>query len=285
MKTICLTTFHLIIAVIIPCLPDGTRRLVAENLMIKQQLIVMKRSKPSAQGLSAIQRFLFSFFSTIMLRRRMTSAAVILSPATILKFHRALVKRKYSRLFANKSKTRKKPGPKGPSNEVIRAVLDINANNPSYGYPRIADMINNTFGLDIEKDVVRRILAKHDRPERGAPTIPSWQAFIGQTKDSLWTLDLFRCESIFLRSHWVLAVMDICTRKVIGFAVHEGPVDGFALRCMFTKVISGREPRYICHDNDPLFHSWWWQSLAGCLFHGDESREIWSIPYTPVSNP
>ena len=79
--------------------------------------------------------------------------------------------------------------------------------------------------------------------------------------------------------------MDICTRKVIGFAVHEGPVDGFALRCMFAKVISGREPRYICHDNDPLFHSWWWQSLAGCLFHGDESREIWSVPYTPVSNP
>jgi hypothetical protein len=28
---------------------------------------------------------------------------------------------------------------------------------------------------------------------------------------------------------------------------------------MFAKAISGREPPYICHDHDPLFHSWWWQ--------------------------
>ena len=39
-------------------------------------------------------------------------------------------------------------------------------------------------------------------------------------KDSLWGMDLFRCESATLRTHWVLVVMDQYTRRIIGFGVH-----------------------------------------------------------------
>jgi hypothetical protein len=35
-------------------------------------------------------------------------------------------------------------------------------------------------------------------------------------KDSLWSVDLFRCESILLRSHWVMVVMDVFTRRIPG---------------------------------------------------------------------
>jgi hypothetical protein len=38
-------------------------------------------------------------------------------------------------------------------------------------------------------------------------------------KDSLWSVDLFRCESILLRSQWVMVVMDVFTRRIIGFGV------------------------------------------------------------------
>jgi len=64
-----------------------------------------------------------------------------------------------------------------------------------------------------------RVLAKHDRP---APvgTGPSWLSFIGHSTDSLWSADLFRCESIALRSDWVLVVMDQFTRRLIGFGMH-----------------------------------------------------------------
>jgi transposase InsO family protein len=48
-------------------------------------------------------------------------------------------------------------------------------------------------------------------------------------KDSLWSVDLFRCESIMLRTYWVLAVMDQFTRRIIGFGIHAGDVDGTAL--------------------------------------------------------
>ena len=45
---------------------------------------------------------------------------------------------------------------------------------------------------------------------------PSWLTFIGHAKDSLWSLDLFRCETVALRTYWVLVVMDQYTRRVIG---------------------------------------------------------------------
>ena len=46
---------------------------------------------------------------------------------------------------------------------------------------------------------------------------PSWLTVLGHAKDSLWSLDLFRCESALLRTHWVLVVMDQCTRRIVGF--------------------------------------------------------------------
>jgi len=55
---------------------------------------------------------------------------------------------------------------------------------------------------------------------------PSWLTFIGHAKDSLWSIDLFRCESILLSTHWVLVLMDQFTQRIIGFGVHAGDVDG-----------------------------------------------------------
>ncbi len=73
--------------------------------------------------------------------------------------------------------------------------------------------------------------------------------FIGHTKDSLWSVDLFRCESITLKMHRVLVVMDQSTRRIIGFAVHAGYVDGVALCRMFNKAIARMGvPKHLSSD-------------------------------------
>jgi hypothetical protein len=66
-------------------------------------------------------------------------------------------------------------------------------------------------------------------------------------KDNLRSMDLFRCESATLRSHWVLVVMDQYTRRIIGFGVHAGTVDGVALCRMFNCAIRGHRwlPKYL----------------------------------------
>ena len=122
--------------------------------------------------------------------------------------------------------------------------------------------ITDTFGIDINKDLVRRVLDKHYRPiPSGAG--PSWLTFLGHTKDSLWSIDLFRCESILLNSHWVLVVMDQFTRRIIGFGVHAGDVDGIALCRMFNSAISNQDaPHYLSSDNDPLFRYQRWKAAA-----------------------
>jgi putative transposase len=123
--------------------------------------------------------------------------------------------------------------------------------NPNWGCPRIAQQMALAFHIQIDKDVVRRILARHYRP--GQPSGgPSWLTFLGHMKDSLWSMDLFRCESATLRTHWVLVVMDQYTRRIIGFGVHAGTVDGVALCRMFNCAIRGQRwlPKYVSSDND-----------------------------------
>ena len=84
----------------------------------------------------------------------------------------------------------KKPGPKGPSEALIRAIVALKSRNPRFGWPRIARIISRTFGVDIDKNVVRRVLANYYRPAPGGQG-PSWLSFIGHMTDSLWSVDLF----------------------------------------------------------------------------------------------
>ena len=145
-----------------------------------------------------------------------------------------------------------------------------------------SQQISHAFGVDIDKDVVRRVLAKHYRPGNPGTLGPSWLTFIGHVKDSLWSLDLFRCESILLRSHWVLVVMDVFTRRIIGFGVERAYINGVSVCRMFNHAVAGRPlPKHVSIDHDPLFRFHRWLANLRIL----EIEEIKSVPYAPVSHP
>jgi hypothetical protein len=98
----------------------------------------------------------------LMRPSRLVRFAIVLKPATLFRLHRALKTRKYRLLFS--PTVRKKPGPRGPSQHVMAAVVDMKQRNPTWGCPRIAQQIALAFGVPINKDVVRRILAARYRP-------------------------------------------------------------------------------------------------------------------------
>jgi len=50
---------------------------------------------------------------------------------------------------------------------VIRAIVELKSRNPRFGCPRIARIISQTFGIDIDKNVVYRVPAKHHRSAPG----------------------------------------------------------------------------------------------------------------------
>ena len=260
--------------------PGGLKAVLAENLLIKQQLLVMTRSRYRAPALSSVDRICLGWLSLFIIPRRLLLAAVVIKPSTLLKFHQALIKRKYRLLFS--ARPGRQPGPEGPSAELIRAIVAIKQRNPRFGCPRIALLISNVFGVPVDKDIVRRVLAKHYRPDPASGGGPSWLSFIGHMKDSLWSVDLFRCESIRLQTHWVLVVMDQFSRRIIGFAVQAGDVEGPALCRMFSQAISGiGTPKYLSSNNDPLFTFQRWRANLRIL--GVE--ELKSIPYVPISHP
>jgi len=259
--------------------PGGVRSVIAESVLIWHQLLILNRGRKRAPNLRAGDRIIAGLCTLFIRRARILRSAIVLKPSTLLTLHQVLTSRKYRLLFS--SKCGRRPGPKGPTKELIDAVVETKRRNPTWGCPRIAQQIALAFGVEIDKDVVRRILADRFRPESNAGG-PSWLTFLGHTKDSLWSCDLFRCESATLSTYWVLVVMDQFTRRIVGFGVHRGIVDGTALCRMFQRAICGRGlPQYLSSDHDPLYRFHQWQANLRVL----EVTEIKTVPYVPLSHP
>jgi len=134
--------------------PSGARAIVADSLLMKQQLLVINRSRQRAPNLTPIDRILLGFWSLFLNPHHIQPTAVTLRASTLLKLHDILKKRKYRLLYT--ARKTGKPGPKGPSQELIDAFVELKMRNTRFGCSRIAQEINKAFGVDIDKDGVRR---------------------------------------------------------------------------------------------------------------------------------
>ncbi len=280
MRDLLLLAIHLLVTLAKFLGPGGVRRVAAESLLLKHQLLISNRSRQRAPNLTTLDRLVLGLTTLFVRPHRIPKLSASLKPATLFKFHKALVHRKYRLLFSS-SYRRRKPGPKGPSAQLIAAIVEMKHRNPKFGSVRLAQQIAHAFGIEIDKDVVRRVLAKHFRPEPGADG-PSWLTLIAHAKDSVWSVDLFRVKSILLRSHWVMLVMDVFTRRIIGFGIAPACIDGVSVCRMFNCAIVGQpKPKYLSTDHDPLFRFHRWLANLRVL----EVEEIKSVPYAPVSHP
>jgi transposase InsO family protein len=279
MRDVLILFVHLIVTLARLAGPGGLRSVVAESMLLRHQLLVLNRGRKRAPNLRAADRIIAGLCTLFMRKARVLRSAIVPKPATLLHFHSLLSKRKYRLLFSPKRGRR--PGPKGPDKDLIDAVVAMKLRNPGWGCPRIAQQIALAFGIEIDKDVVRRILSVHYRPQPGSGG-PSWLTFLGHVKDSLWSCDLFRCESAVLRTYWVLVVMDQFTRRIIGFGVHTGIVDGAALCRMFQRATRRQGlPKYLSTDHDPLYRFHQWQANLRVV----EVTEIKTVPRVPLSHP
>ena len=256
MRDLLVLFVHLVVTTVRLMRPGGARAIVAESLLLKQQLLIATRSRRRAPDLRPLDRIVAGLCAGLVRRARLHRCVIVLKPATILRFQRLLVRRKYRELFS--SKRRGRPGPKGPSAESIAAIVEMKRRNPRFGYQRIADQVALAFDVPVDKHLVRRVLARHYRPDPGSGA-PSWLTFLGHSKDSLWSVDPFRCESLILRTHWVMVVLDQYTRRIVGFAVCQGSPDGPTVcRMLFHIICGSAPPTYLSSDHDPLFeyHRW-----------------------------
>lgn len=80
--------------------PGGVKTMAAENIILRQQLITLSRRHKRMSKLTTSDRILFGFLSSLISPKRLNKIAILIKPATILKFHQALVNKKYQILFS-----------------------------------------------------------------------------------------------------------------------------------------------------------------------------------------
>ena len=90
MKDLLILLVHLLTTIAKLLGPGGARTVVADSLLMKQQLLVIHRSRRRAPNLSTLDRFLFGFCSLFLDPRHIQRAAVIIQPSTLFKFHNLL---------------------------------------------------------------------------------------------------------------------------------------------------------------------------------------------------
>jgi putative transposase len=113
--------FHLLATVARLAGPGGARSVVAESVLVKQQLSILNRSRKPHPISASLIASSPAYVRSLCALAGLVRFAILLKPSTLLRLHRALTKRKYRLLLS--SKVRTKPSPKGPTQEVVAAVV------------------------------------------------------------------------------------------------------------------------------------------------------------------
>ena len=113
MRDLAVLFLHLLVTVARLAGPGGARSVVAESVLVKHQLLILNRSRKRSPSLRTSDRVVAGLCALFTHPGRLIRSAIVLKPSTVLRLHRALIQRKYRRLFSSKRPTR--PGPKGPS--------------------------------------------------------------------------------------------------------------------------------------------------------------------------
>src|ERR1700730_4377922 len=104
MRDLAVLFLHLLVTVARLAGPGGARSVVAESVLVKQQLLILNRSRQRSPHFRLTDRIVVGVCALLMRPGRLIRSAIVLKPSTLLSLHRALTKRKYRLLFSPKGR-------------------------------------------------------------------------------------------------------------------------------------------------------------------------------------
>jgi putative transposase len=217
-----------------------------ELLVLRHQLVVLRRQTGRPSLRPADRAFLAALARVLPRRRRQ---GLFVTPQTLLRWHRELVRRKWAQ-------PRGKPGRPAVDPEVRELVLRLARENPRWGYPRIAGELLK-LGRRVSASTVRRLLLAAGLEPAPRREVPNWRDFLRQQAASMLACDFFTVETISLRRFYVLFFIELRSRCV-HFAGCTANPDGRwttqqARQLAWSLSERATPARFLIHDRDGKF--------------------------------
>jgi putative transposase len=213
-----------------------------ENLFLRYQLSVLQRQTKRPK-FSALDRSILALLTRSM--RNWRNACLILQPETLLKWHKALARWKW---------TTDRRG-RRPIDQDLRAlIIRMKRENRLWGPKRIHGELLK-LGIQVSETTVRNVLRKaRTDPWSGKPS-ENWRDFF-RRHQNIWAIDYFTVHSVSLKRIFVLVIMDLKTRTLIATHTTSNPTARWAAATLNEEISkSPAHPDAILHDRDPSFES------------------------------
>jgi hypothetical protein len=182
-----------------------------EILVLRHELSVLRRQAKPARYRAA-DRALLAPLSHALPRKRWS--AFVVTPGTLLRWHRAAVKRRWT--YA-----RRGPGRPPLDAQLVALVLRLARENRRWGHRRIVGELKK-LGLSASETSVRNLLRHHDVPPAPQRSRLSWRAFLRQQAASLIACDFFTVDTVALRRIYVLFFIELESRRWSRTAAAQG---------------------------------------------------------------
>src|SRR3954452_4338989 len=175
-----------------------------ENLALRQQLAVLRRSAPKRLKLTSADRIFWVWLRLLWSGWR--SALLIVKPATVVAWHR-----KGFRLFWRWKIRHGKPGRPAVPKEVRDLIRMMSRNNPRWGAPRIHGELLK-LGMEITEPTVAQYMVRHRQPPS-----QTWRTFLQNHVNSLVSVDFFVVPTIRFQILYVFLVLAHDRRRMVHF--------------------------------------------------------------------
>lgn len=218
-----------------------------EIIVLRHQLRVLRRQVGRPE-MRHRDRVFLAAASRLLPRNRWTSFCV--TPQTLLRWHRQLVKRKWTYRKASK------PGRPPLDLSVVAAVVRLARENPRWGYVRIQGELRK-LGVRVGATTVRRVLKDHGLEPAPRREGPSWSEFLRAQAQGIIACDFFTVETVLLKTLYVLFFIEVSTRKVHLAWVTAHPDSAWVTQQARNLFITGEDGssirRFLIHDRDSKF--------------------------------
>ena len=215
--------------------------------MLRHRLAVLRR-QVARPRYSPADRALLATLARLLSRERW--AAFLVTPATLLRWHRELVARSWT--YPRHGRV----APNALDDEVVALVVRLVRENPRWGYLRIVGECRK-LGVAVPATSVRNVLRRHRLRPAPRASGPSWPEFLRAQAAGTLACDFFHVDTVMLRRLYVLFFIDLERRKVFLAGVTANPVGAWvtqqARNLAITLEDQGRAVRFLVRDRDAKF--------------------------------